>query len=377
MSIYSKYFKCFENNIWLNAASEGPLPLVSKEALDQVVDWKSSPFKLDIPKFIKVPLELKKTIGKLLNVESSDVILGNSASYGLHLLANGIKWKQGDQILLMQNDFPTNILPWLALEKQGVEIVQIPVQNHILTAQELEKYISKKTRLVCLSHVHTFSGLILDVDLIGEICKRNKSTFVLNISQSAGTMSIDVSEMSVDAIVCAGYKWLCGPYGTGFCWMTSSLREGLDLNQAYWIASLSESELQSEDIIKYKEQSNAQKYDVFGTSNFFNFVPFRASIDLFLDVGIENVFLYHQELIDVFLKGLDFSKYEVVSSKSKESRSSLVVFKHKVKTCKQIYEQLLNKNIYLALWKEKLRLAPHIYNTQQEIEKVLKILNQI
>jgi len=275
-------FASFDGRIWLNAASEGPLPLVAARALVDAVEWKSKPYQLDIPKFVSTQKGLKESIGRLIGVPTQDVILSNSASYGLHILANGIQWKQGDEIILMHNDFPADILPWLALEEKGVVIRQVKARKGVIQPDELLENITDRTRLFCIPHVHTFTGIMLDVRWFSEICKEKGIIFVLNITQAVGTMPIDLSQFDVDAVVSAGYKWLCGPYGTGFCWIKPELRDQLSLNRAYWPAVLSEEDLKSEDVLTARDFKTARKYDIFGTANFFNFIPFKASID-FLD----------------------------------------------------------------------------------------------
>ncbi len=368
-------FQFQDGSIWLNAASEGPLPRCAAQALQEAVTWKSSPYLLTFEKFAAVPAELKKSIGRLLNVPHRDVILGNSASYGLHILANGIRWDKGDEVLLMQNDFPTNILPWLALEKKGVIVRQISPADRILTPEELQRNISSRTKIVCLSHVHTFSGLTLDIPAMAGICHERGAKLVLNVSQSAGTMPLDISVLSVDAVVCAGYKWLCGPYGTGFCWIRPDFRDGLDYNQAYWIASMSDEELQKEDVLAAKDAAGARKFDVFGTANFFNFVPFRASLDYFLDIGSDRVHQHIQSWIEEFLKGLDGRHYDLISSRSSENRSALVVISHKDPSLNgKIHRHLAGNNVYTALWKNNIRIAPHVYNNSQDGQKLLQLL---
>ena len=131
---YTKDFSLIPRHTWLNVASEGPLPKKPNEALQEAIQWKSSPHLLTIPKFQQVPLELKKTISGLIHVEADDVILGNSATYGLHLLANGLEFKAGDEIILLQNDCPTDILPWLSLQQKGVIVHQLKAQHHVLDA---------------------------------------------------------------------------------------------------------------------------------------------------------------------------------------------------------------------------------------------------
>jgi len=377
MRDYRRDFSSFEGNIWLNAASEGPLPSVCVQALQNAVEWKRKPYQLDIPKFISAQSGLKESIGRLIGVAPKEVILANSASYGLHLLANGIDWRRGDEIVLMQDDFPADILPWLALQEKGVIVRQVKARERVLQPDELLENITERTRLFCISHVHTFTGFVLDIGRFSEICREKGVLFVLNVSQSAGTMPVDCSQFCVDAVVAAGYKWLCGPYGTGFCWIKPELRDRLVLNRAYWSAVLSEEDLKKEGELALKEMKTARKFDVFGTANFFNFVPFKAAIDYWLKVGLDHVRAYHDRLIDRLIAGLDNTPYDVISPREGKERSSLVVLSHKDKDKnKQIFQGLMGQGIYTALWKGNVRIAPHVYNTKEEIDKVLGALKR-
>ena len=370
-------FASFDGKIWLNAASEGPLPLAARRALEEAVEWKSKPYELTLSRFASVPRELRTSLGRLLGVAGEEVILGNSASYGLHILANGLSWKKGDEIILMQNDFPTNILPWLALEMKGVNIRQVVANDKVLEPEELLANITDKTRLVCLSHVHTFSGYVLDIKRMGEICCDKKITFVVNLSQSAGTMAIDLSQWAVDAVVCAGYKWLCGPYGAGFFWMTKALRESLDYNQAYWTVFCSTEDMENEEALKLASINTARKYDVFGTANFFNFSPFVAAVNYWLSLGLDHVRSYHDQLLDKIVAELP-AEFYLISPQEGPRRSSLLVFSHKQKSKnKTIYRSLQDRGIYTALWKNHLRVSAHVYNTVEEIDKFMRVLREI
>lgn len=378
MSSFKTDFCDFKGSIWLNAASEGPLAKCAATALDQAVEWKRRPYLLTLEKFASTPKELKKSIGRLINVDCRDVILGNSASYGLHLLSDGITFKKQDEILLMQNDFPTNILPWLIHKKNGVKVKQIKPKNGILSVNELRDNITKRTKLLCISHVHTFTGLVIDLEEISKACKDNNIIFILNISQSAGTREIDISKFPIDAVVCAGYKWLCGPYGTGFCWIKPSLRKTMKNNRAYWTSALTQSQIDSTGRINLSEDNSAKKFDQFACANFFNFVPFKVSLDYFLNIGMQKVSNYQQDLIDGFIEELDFEKYFLISHKERISRSSLCVFSHKqIEKNLQIHRALLANKIYTAFWKGNIRISPHIYNSLTEIKKLASVLNRI
>ena len=373
---YTKDFAIKPGHIWLNVASEGPLPKKANEALQEAIEWKSSPYLLTIPKFQQVPLGLKESISRLIHVDKSDVILGNSATYGLHLLANGLEFKGGDEIILLQNDFPTDILPWLSLQQKGVIVHQLKAQNHVLSLHEIQKVLNRRTKIICLPFVHSFSGFKEDVKVIGKLCRSQGILFVVNLSQAVGSFEVNLTQWDVDAVVCAGYKWLLGPYGTGFCWIRKDVRQKLNYAQNYWISLMDEASLNSEGSINLKDDHTARRYDVFATANFFNFVPWKASIDYLLGLGLDHVDRHNQLLVDQLIDGLDQKRFSRISPYLKNERTNIIVFSHLDASQNfRLYEFLKEKGFYLALWKNKLRISPHIYNTQQEIEGLLTVLN--
>ena len=376
MRDYSKDFGPFDGKIWLNCASEGPVPHVSAEAAQEAITWKIRPFELTHKRFAEVPQQLKIAIARLVNVDKEDVILGNSATYGIHLFANGIPLKEKDEVLLMQNDFPVDILPWLALANTGVRVLQIKPRECVIQPEEIIRHISPATKVVCLAHVHTFTGHVVNIEEIGRICRKKGIIFLVNFSQSVGTIPVDLAKLPVDGMTTAGFKWLCGPYGTGFCWMTPDLRSRLEYNQAFWVNVLSPKDLQSESALSLPQQTGAKKYDVFGTANFFNFRPLTASIEYLLDIGIDTVYRHNNDLAGKIVSGLDPQKYTLISPKEADARSMLVVFSHKQRERNpEIFQALLGKGIYLALWKGNLRASAHIYNTAEEVDQFLRTVN--
>jgi cysteine desulfurase/selenocysteine lyase len=373
---YTKDFSLIPRHTWLNVASEGPLPKKSAQALQEAVEWKSAPHLLTIPKFQQVPLELKKIISRLIHVDREDVILGNSATYGLHLLSNGLEFKAGDEIILLQNDFPTDILPWLSLKERGVIIHQLKAEHHVLTPQEVKKAINSRTKLVCLPLIHSFAGFRQDIKAIGKLCRSHDILCVVNLSQAAGAFEIDLRQWDVDAVVCAGYKWLLGPYGTGFCWIKKEVRQQLNYAQNYWINIMDEASLNSEGPIHLKDDHSSRRYDIFGTANFFNYVPWTASIEYLLSIGMDRIDGHNQALVDQIIDGLGRESFDLISPRLKKERTNIVVFSSKDPSQNaHLFDYLKNKGFYLAFWKNRLRISPHIYNTSQEIEALLAALN--
>ncbi len=377
MDNYAEDFGPF-SSIWINTSHQGALPKAAVTALNEAIQWKISPHHLaDSRIFSSVPSRLKESLGRLINAPSEDIILANSASYGLHLLANGIKWSSGDEILLVEGDFPCNILPWLNLKKRGVKIRSIKPKSSGLQPEEIQENIGTATRLLCTSWVYSYTGHLIDLPAISRICRDNGIRLILNCSQAIGTQPFDIEWQFADAITCVGFKWLCGPYGTGFCWIEPEFREELDYNQAYWLAMQTADDLKvAKTWPEIKSGLGAKKYDVFGTANFFNFVPWTASVNYLLDKGIERIKSHNDELIDQMRRGIRLDKYEILTPMSDSDNSTILVISHQDKSKNEaIFELLKKNNIFVSLRRRYLRFAPHLYNTADEIEKALSVVN--
>ena len=373
-------FGPFEDHVWLNCAHQGALPKVAAAELIEALGWKVAPHHLTTSeKFQATPQRLRSALGRLVNVPAEEIILGNSTSYGLHLLANGIPWKKGEEVLLVRGDFPSCIMPWLALQKQGVNVRFIEPRNHVLQAEELAQNVSPRSKLLCTTWVHSFSGHAIDANEIGKVCRANNVNFVLNCTQALGARPLDLSSTAIDAVVCGGHKWLCGPYATGFCWMRRELLDSLEYNQAYWLATQTADDLgqkQSDDSLLH--DLGARAYDVFGTANFFNFKTWSASIEYLLSLRIDEIADYDSALVSRFINGIDLEKYELISPKDGFARSTLIFISHRrPELNREIYETLKQAKVDIAYRRGNLRLSPHLYNTADDIDRAVSILNSV
>ncbi len=377
---YSEDFGPFDSRIWLNCAHQGPLPRVAVNAVQEALTLKVAPHRIADESFFTVPQRLKRALGKFIGAPAEDIILGNSTSYGIHLLANGIPWQTGDEVLLVEGDFPASILPWLGLRKRGVAVRLIRPQGDVLRADELSAHFTSSTKLFCVSWVNSFTGHAIDVQALGEVCRANNVLFVLNGSQAIGARTLNISTTSIDAVTTCGFKWLCGPYGTGFCWIRPTLRESLEYNQIYWLAMQAGRELNQmrEEELTLRSDLAASAYDVFCTANFLNFMPWTASVEYLLAQGIREIETYDNNLVSRFINGLDSEKYKLISPTQGPIRSTLVVMTHKEPTRNtEVYNALGQKGIDIAIREGNLRLCPHLYNSLEEIDYTVSILNSV
>jgi len=364
------------SRIWLNAAHQGALPRIAAEQARRAIEWKLDPARMTPERFAAVPLDLKKALGTLLGVPAEEIILTNGASYGVHLLANGLPLRSGDEVIVMDGDFPSNVLPWLGLREQGVVVRVLRPADEVLSAGEIEQALTPRTRGVCVSWVHSFSGRRLDISAIGSLCRERGAWLAVNATQILGARPLDVASEPVDAVVAAGWKWLCGPYGTGLAWLREPLRRTLRYNQAYWLASQTQASLGLErPEIVIPEPGEARRYDVFATANFFNFVPFRASVELLLEIGLEPVRCHIDTLVARLISGLDTARLRLVSREDPGERTSLVVVSHRDPARNpELYGRLSSAGIHVALRRGRIRVSPHLYNTADQIDRVVSVL---
>ena len=133
----AREFAALDGHVWLNCAHQGPLPVCARTSAEEAAAWKAMPWELTSERFSGVPLRLKRALGRLIGVPAAEVILANSASYGLHLIANGFPFAAGDEVLTMRGDFPSDILPWLRLERSGVVVRQLRPRGRVLQPAEI------------------------------------------------------------------------------------------------------------------------------------------------------------------------------------------------------------------------------------------------
>lgn len=383
---FAHHFAASHGRAWLNCAQQGPLPNAAVRAALEVVEDKARPIRMSDDRYAAVPRELKARLARLVAGGESEIVLGNSASYGLQTIANGLEWRAGDEILLLRGDFPASTLPWQVLERRGAAIRWLEPRGAAPRPDELAGALGAKTRVFCASWVNSFTGAALDLPALGECCRRRGAWFVVNASQALGALTLDVSRTPVDAVSSCGYKWLCGPYGTGFAWLSPRLLANVQPAQVNWFAAQQAALAAAgarggalnhmRDLTVPAEAMGAAALDVFNTANFFNFVPWTAALDILLDCGPARVAAYDRDLVARLLAVLDRGAYRVLSPQPAES--AIVVVSHREPGRNAaIHAALAAAGVDISLRENNLRFSPHLYNTGEEIDRVAGELRRL
>ncbi len=371
---------------WFNCAHQGPLPRAAADEAGEAVRWKLDPRELTTERFSGLPRRVKAAAAALIGAGPEEIVLGNGASYGLHLLAAGLPLERGDQVLLMKGDFPSNHLPWLLRGDHGVDVRILEPAATVLTADEIEAAITPRTRVVSLSWVHSFSGMVLDVPRIGALCRERGVRLVVNASQGLGARRLRIGEWPVDALVSVGWKWLCGPYATGFCWLRDETLAALRYPQAYWLSAQTADDLAADDLagaggpsLEAIRAAGARRYDIFGTANFFNFKPWAAALEMFAALDPAAVEAHDMALTRRFADGLDPARYarlgEGRPGEGSPPASSIVLIRPREVACEVMLERLRRAGLSVAHRRGMLRFSFHLYNESEEVDRALEVLH--
>jgi cysteine desulfurase / selenocysteine lyase len=370
-------FGPFDGRIWLNAAHQGPLPRVAVEEAARALAQKAAPHRIADEAFVEVPRRLRELLGRLIGAPPEQVVLGNSASWGLHVLAAGLPWQEDDEILVLADEFPATIFPWLVTERRGVIVRRLELDEPVLQPERLGRELGAATRLVAVNWVRSLTGHVVDLAGLNEVCAAAGVHLVVNATQGLGALPLDVRELPVAAITSSGFKWLCGPYATGFAWVRPDVLETMAPVQAYWLALPDglDLDLNREGEHRLRDDLGARAYDVFGTANFLNFMPWAASLEYLLEQGIDAIAEHDQALVSTLVEGLDGTRYRFVSPTEPGERAAIVVVSASdERRNTELHELLGRSGVDVALRAGNLRLSPHLYNTRAEIDRVLALL---
>jgi cysteine desulfurase/selenocysteine lyase len=368
-------FGPFDGRVWFNTAHQGPLPRPAVAAASRATALKSAPHRISDGDFSEIPERLRTLLARLVGSPAEQIVLGNSTSYGLHLIANGLPWRDGDEVLVIEGDYPATVLPWQRLAARGLRVRPLRPAHGLLSGPQLAAEISPATRVLAVTWVDSFTGRALNLRELGAVCRQAGVSFVVNASQALGARPIDVRDTPVDAVVCCGYKWLCGPYGTGFAWLHPALLGRLRPQQAYWLAMQAGRGLDSMRETTLRDDTGVHGFDVFCPASFATTLPWIASLELLQDTGIAAIAAWDQQLVDRLIGGLDRNRYQLISPAGGTAQSSLVVLSRLDGRTGECHQRLTASGIDSAHREGNLRLSLHLFNTPGQVDRALEVLN--
>lgn len=365
-------------SVYLNAAGQAPMPRVALEAVQAALEWKKFPYVLTDHAELDLPGSVRGSIASLIGAQPEEIALTTGASAGLVALAYGIDWKHGDEVLTAYREFPLEYTTWRPMEaREGVTLRVITPRGQWITAEDFIAGLSSKTRLVSVSLVRFDDGSMLDAQKLAEACHAQGTLLALDVSQCCGGIPLDVRKLGADFLICSGYKWLLGPYGTGFFWATRELLASFRPTPFYWqgIEGLKDySDLIHENP---KAAQSGRPWDAAETASYFNLAGWNASLTFLTQVGIEVVAKHNGKLIGQLRENLPCERCVWTSPVEQERRGPYGCFAGRSPADTQdIYARMKEARIFASLREGNIRVSTHLYNTEEDIDKVIRVISR-
>jgi len=360
------------DQIYFNHAAIGPWTTPVLNRITELTAQRSGQKIENFQYFLKWSANAKEKLGKLLNAKPDRIAWVENVSNGINILAQGLDWKTGDRIILNDLEFPSNVYPFLNLKKYGVEIDMIKSKNGVCDFEDIEKAITPKTKLISISAVQFLSGYRADVNAIGELCKKHGIIFCVDAIQAAGVVQIDVEKFKIDYLAGGTHKWLMSSPGTAYIYLTEELQSRIDQKFVGWTSVKNAWNLLDYNLML---RNTADKFQN-GTLNDFGISILEAVLDLFVEFGMKNVQRRILENTNYFIERLvELGIKPVLMNVPENNRAGIVSFKHE--NANYIFEELEKRRIYCAMREGLIRLSPHFYNTKDEIDRFVRVMNEV
>lgn len=375
---YRHEFADFEGVTYLNTALQGPMPLVASRAAEVALEWKKRPDRLPDSAYFDLPDRIREKAAALIGAQADEIAVTTGASAGLASVAAGIDWERGDEVLVGRGEFPAHFSTWLRYQKAGkLQVRVITPKGRFIAADDYIDHIGPHTRLISASLVRFDNGARLDARRIAQACEKYGAALLLDISQCAGAMRLDIRGLGAAMAVCSGYKWLLGPYGTGFFWIADEWIERLTLGSVYFMALEGARNFHALPVENQQPVPGARRWDSAETANFTNLAAFDSSLDLLLRIGTDAIAAHNRSLVDELIERLPITRYKLASPEECDRRGpSVCISASNPADTSALYEKLRSAQVHVSLRENALRISPYIYNTREHISRLVEILSE-
>lgn len=319
--------------------------------------------------------ELRQLLACLTGAKSEDdIALLKNTTEGISLVAWGLDWQTGDNLVLPAGEFPSNRLPWLAQAAHGVEIRELDIRTAENAENALIEVMDSHTRLLSVSAVQWNDGFRLDLEKLGKACRSRGVLFFVDAIQQLGALPVDVETCQVDFLAADAHKWLLGPEGIAVFYCRESARPCLRLIQQGWHMFDNPWDFHREE---WEPSSSAKRFEA-GSPNSVGQAALYASLNLLLTTGMEQVSGRILQNTEFLIKALTLVPGVQITSRTEpERRSGIVSFTHKNIPSKKLNARLAESGVTCAVRGNSIRLSPHFYQDQTDLAEFIQILERV
>lgn len=366
---FRAHFPVVERKLFLNHASEAPVSIPVRRRIDEYLDAAendpdNTPFAAG---------QVKGLLAQLLGGDPAEYALMPNTGTGLGIVAGGLPWQPGDNVVVPAEEYPANVYPWLALRERGVQVRTAALGPGLrISPEAVAALVDDRTRVVAVSAVEYLSGFRGDLRTLSSIAHAAGALFVVDGIQAAGATPINVDEDAIDVLCAGGYKWLLGPIGTGFAYYRRSAWERI----RPLLPGARSSVKGAEDVgAEFELLPSAQRYET-GCLPFSLIHGWTAGLEMLVEAGIGPVHEHLMALTGRLIVGLREKGLTIASPVDRAAeRSGIIAFTAGSRAANQdLALRLYRQGIIIAVRGGRCRVSPHLYNTVADIDRLLEAI---
>ena len=369
--LIKREFPVIESLVHLNHAAVAPWPTRTTDAVIQFAKENNRVGSRNFIEWLESERHLRELAKTLVGARhTDDIALLKNTSEGLSMVAHGFPWKPGDNVVISNEEFPSNRVVWESLSDKGVEVRRVPLPCPGDLEQALIDATDASTRLLSISSVQFASGLTTDLQKLGDLCKQRDIAFCVDAIQGLGVFPHDVQAMHIDFLVADGHKWLLSPEGLGIFYCAPEWRDRLQLHEYGWRMLEDPFDMMKEE---WQPVSSAQRFEC-GTQNSTGIAAMEQSLSLLLEIGIDTIWSRVRERTEYLFELVEAqNKLELISCNANNRYAGIVVFRHQSIPDQDLYENLSKQKILCALRGGGIRFSPHFYTPVESLELAIQI----
>ncbi len=362
---------------YLNHAAIGTLPRAAADRMSAAAAAVAATGDRGWPERNQEVERVRGQAARLLGArEPHEVAFTGNTSEALSIVAFGLDWRDGDNVVGPEPEFPSNLYPWMGIPEvtgRSVEYRRVPERDGRIDAGDLVAAMDERTRVVAVSWVQYASGHRLDLEALGRACHERDALLVVDAIQGLGALALDVEEAAVDVCALASHKWLLGPEGLGLLYVSDRVIERVRSTRRGWRSVAGRYRWSS---IDPTPAPGALRFEA-GTLNVYGIHALGASLDLLLGLGPEAVERRVLALADRVARGLAERRFALAAPRSPGEVSGIVAGAHPERSAAELADALAERGVIVSARAGRLRVSPHVYNSEEEIDRLFAELDAL
>ncbi|MEM7313558.1 MAG: aminotransferase class V-fold PLP-dependent enzyme [Planctomycetota bacterium] len=362
---------------YFDHAAVAPLPTATQQAMTTWVNEAAENGDAVWPNWARRLESLRNSAATMISASPNEIALVPNTTAGITLVAEGFPFQEGDNVVTLANEFPSNLYPWMAQSYRGVEVRRVAVEDGVVDLARLEAACDQRTRIISVSWIGYGAGWRLNPADVADIAERVGALFFLDAIQGLGVFPLDVSSIKVDFLAADGHKWMLGPEGAGLFYCR---QEHLDTLRPVGIGWNSVVHRYDFKRVEMTPREAASRYEG-GTYNMAGFHGLAASLELLQEFGVtpERSAVAERilNLTDYACEELQSAGAKVLTNRSPQNRSGIVVFDVPGHDPSEVRSKAFDAGIVTSCRGGGLRISPHAYNDQSDIQRLVEVLREL